>query len=65
MSKDNLIKICKGVYNYLIKKGLNSTLVKVLVAAAFGVAAAYLLTACSVSYKNEGVEYKGSILTPV
>ena len=65
MNRDKIIELCKVMYGYLISKGCNSTLVKVLVGAAFGIACAYLLSSCTMSYKYDGVEYKGTILTPV
>jgi uncharacterized membrane protein len=65
MSRDKIVEICKKVYDYLLAKGWNSTLVKVIVGAAFGIACAYLLSSCSVSYKYNGVEYQGGLLTPI
>lgn len=65
MKKEQITEICNKVYKYLLAKGWNSTLVKVLISALFGVACAYLLTSCSMSYKHDGIEYKGSILTPL
>lgn len=65
MKKEHIAEICKKVYNYLVDKGMNSTLVKILVGALFGIACTYLLTSCSMTYKNNGIEYQGSILTPI
>lgn len=63
--KNKIVEICKVAYNYLIKKGLNSTISKVIISALFGIACAYFLSGCSVTYENDGVEFKGSILTPI
>ena len=65
MSKDKIVEICSKAYTYLVSKGMNSTLVKIIVGALFGIACSYLLTSCSMSYKHDGIEYKGSLLTPL
>lgn len=64
MKKEKIAEICIKAYNYLIKKGWNNTLVKILISALFGIACAYLLTACTMSYKYNGLEYQGTIFIP-
>ena len=65
MKKEKIAEICNKAYDYLVSKGMNSTLVKIIVGAIFGIACSYLLTSCSMTYKHDGIEYKGSILTPL
>ena len=64
MNREKLIEICKKAYDYLISKGWNSTIVKILISALFGIVAGYLLTSCAMSYKYHDLEYKGTILIP-
>lgn len=65
MNKEKIVEVCKKVYDYLLNKGLNSTIVKVAVAALFGIMCAYLLGGCTMTYKHGEVEYKGAIFTPI
>lgn len=65
MKKEQIVEICKKCYDYLISKGFNATVIKIIISMAFGLACAYLLSSCSVSYKYNGVEYQGAIFTPI
>lgn len=52
MKKEDLINLFKKIYTWCIGKGWNEKIVRIILAALFGVACAYLLNSCTLGYES-------------
>lgn len=62
MEKNTLIKILTLIYNWARGKGWNDTIIKIILGIAFGIAATFTLTSCSVGYKSAAQELNINII---
>ncbi len=63
MKKENLIKILENIYSWLKEKGMNETLLKLILGALFGAICAFFFTSCSLHYQNKETLLKVELLT--
>lgn len=63
MKKENIIQILERIYSWLKEKGMNETLLKLILGALFGAICAFYFSSCSLVYENEKARLNVEILT--
>lgn len=62
MKKENFVELLKKGYSWLIAKGMNSTVAKIVIGAIFGAVCAFCFSSCSMSYSDLERNFEASIL---
>jgi hypothetical protein len=63
MKKETFIELLKKVYSWAINKGMNNTLVKIIIGVLFGIVSALYFTSCSLHYIDHEKQLDVEILT--
>lgn len=63
MKKETFIELLKKGYSWLIAKGMNSTVAKLLIGAIFGAICAFYFTSCSLHYSDNERQLEVEVLS--
>lgn len=63
MKKETFIELLKKVYSWAVNKGMNNTLVKIIIGVLFGIVSALYFASCTLHYADHEKQLDVEILT--